>query len=304
MLSRAVRTGVVLAFALLATACAREIRLDLGEPQRVADGVQLYRVNNPGLLDLPGPIAIQILKLDPSRIVLSSALAKDRVVSLETVPDMAARTGALAAINAGFFLVRNGDPAGLLEVEDELVSETSLMRGAVGIIRHPGQPIRLVFDRVSAAVALQYQADGESFSMPVDGVDTTRERGKLMLYTPRYGPDSDTAASGVEWQVSGTPPRITDLRANAGKTPIPRTGAVLSFGGTVLPTALERLTMGQKVAINTSFQTSFGTLPDTWVDAADIVGGAGLLVYKGKPVNDWPARCAEWLRAQGWLEQR
>ena len=34
-------------------------------------------------------------------------------------------------------------------------------------------------------------------------------------------------------------------------------------------------------------------------------GGHGFgMVKPGKPVNDWPARCAEWLRAQGWLEQR
>ena len=34
-------------------------------------------------------------------------------------------------------------------------------------------------------------------------------------------------------------------------------------------------------------------------------GGHGFgMLKQGKPVNDWPVRCAEWLRAQGWLEQR
>ena len=33
-------------------------------------------------------------------------------------------------------------------------------------------------------------------------------------------------------------------------------------------------------------------------------GGHGFgMLRQGKPVNDWPARCAEWLRAQGWLEK-
>lgn len=277
----------MVAVALVAAACAGETRLDLGPPQQVADGVRLYRVNNPAVLDSPGPVGIQILRLDPARTMLGSAIAKDRVVSLETVPDMAARTGALAAINAGFFVVRNGDPAGLLEVGDELVSDTSLMRGAVGVVRKPGQPVRLVFDRVSASVTLRYTVAGDAVTTPIDGVNTTRVRGRLMLYTPRYGPDSDTAPGGVEWQIDGPPLRVSDVRANAGKTPIPRNGAVLSFGGTVLPTALERLVVGQHVAIETSFQTALGTLPETWVDAEDIVGGAGLLVFRGKPITDW-----------------
>ncbi len=34
-------------------------------------------------------------------------------------------------------------------------------------------------------------------------------------------------------------------------------------------------------------------------------GGHGFgMLKQGKPVNDWPARCADWLRAQGWLESR
>ena len=249
MCPRALRAAVVVAVACVAAACSGETRLDLGPPQRVADGVELFRVNNPAVLDNPGPLAIQILRIDPARAELSSAIANNRVVSLETVPEMAARTGALAAINAGFFVVRNGDPAGLLEVGDELVSETGLMRGAMGVVRKPGQPVRLVFDRVSAGVTLRYTVDVEVVTARIDGVNTTRVRGKLMLYTPRYGPDSDTAPAGVEWQLDGTPLAVTAVRANAGKTAIPRAGAVLSFGGTVLPMALERLTVGQAVAI-------------------------------------------------------
>ena len=285
--ARLVLAVVTVALVAVTTGCARGIRLDLGAPERVADGVLLYRLANPSLLDSPGPIAVQVLRLDPAKVDLRCALARDRVMALETIPEMAARTNALAAVNAGFFVVRNGDPAGLLEVAGELVSESALMRGAVGVVRAPGKPIRLVFDRVTAAVTLRLQAGNEPFTVPVDGIDTTRIRGKLMLYTPRFGQDSDTADTGVEWQVAGLPPRVTARRPNAGRTPIPQDGFVLSFGGTVLPTALERLETGQLVSFETTFQTSFGTLPDTWSEAGDIVGGAGLLVYRGTPVSDW-----------------
>jgi exopolysaccharide biosynthesis protein len=61
----------------------------------------------------------------------------------------------------------------------------------------------------------------------------------------------------------------------------------LSFGGTVLPTGLERLDAGQEVSIQTQFHPLLGTRPEQWVQAQDIVGGAGLLVHQGKPIADW-----------------
>jgi hypothetical protein len=208
-------------------------------------------------------------------------------MQLETVPEIAERSGAIAAVNAGFFGVRNGDPAGVLELRDELVSDSALTRGAVGIVRAPGKPLSLIFDRVSASLSLSYTAGGESFTQEINGVDTTRVRGQLMLYTPRFGPDSDMADTGVEWQLAGSPLRVIARRPNAGRTPIPDAGAVLSFGGTVLPTGLERLDAGQEVSIRTHFRTLLGTAPEQWVQAQDIVGGAGLLVHQGKPMADW-----------------
>ncbi|MCU0251501.1 MAG: phosphodiester glycosidase family protein [Vicinamibacterales bacterium] len=239
-------------------------------------------------------MAVQILRLDPAKVDLRSALARDRVMQLETVPDIAARTGAMAAVNAGFFNVKNGDPAGVLELGDELVSDSPLTRGAVGIVRAPGKPLSLVFDRVGAALSLSYAAGGESFTQEISGVDTTRVRGQLMLYTPRFGPDSDMAGTGVEWQLAGRPLRVRERRPNAGRTPIPDDGVVLSFGGTVLPTGLERLDAGQEVSIQTHFRVLLGTRPDQWVQAQDIVGGAGLLVLHGQPIAGW---ASEQLRA-------
>jgi len=287
-------TLTVAALAWLASGCPRETAINLGNPEKVADGVQLFRLDNPDLLDPPGPIAVQILRLDPARVDLGSALARDRVMQLESVPDIASRSGAIAAVNAGFFVVKNGDPAGVLELRDELVSDSPLTRGAVGIVRAPGKALSLIFDRVSASLSLSYTAGGESFTQEISGVDTTRVRGQLMLYTPRFGPDSDMADTGVEWQLAGSPLRVIERRPNAGRTRIPDNGVVLSFGGTVLPTGLERLEAGQEVSIQTHFRTLLGTTPEQWTQAQDIVGGAGLLVHQGKPMTDWSS---EQLRA-------
>jgi exopolysaccharide biosynthesis protein len=291
---RASHALAVAAAAWLAAGCPRETAIDLGRPEQVADGVQLYRIDDSSLLDPPGPVAVQILRLDPAKVDLRSVLAHDRVMQLETVPGIAARTNAIAAVNAGFFVVRNGDPAGVLELRDELVSDSPLTRGAVGIVRAAGKPLSLVFDRVSASLSLSYAVDGETITQEIDGVDTTRVRGQLMLYTPRFGPDSDMADTGVEWQLAGSPLRVTARRPNAGRTPIPENGIVLSFGGTVLPTGLERLDVGREVSVQTRFRTLLGTRAEQWIQAHDIVSGAGLLVHDGRPLNDWSA---EQLRA-------
>ena len=286
-------TGLRLAALLLtivaASACARETTLDLGKPEKIADGVQLYRLNNPTLLDPPGLVAVQVLRVDPAKVDLRFMLAQDKPVALETVGDMAGRTHAIAAINAGFFNVKNGDPVGVLRIDGELVSDMAMTRGAVGLIRGPDSPVKLVFDRVSASMSLEYQCNRETLTADIDGVDTTRARSKLMLYTPRYGPDSDTADTGVEWQLAaqGGVFRVSERRPNAGKTPIPKDGAVLSYGGTVLPAALEGLDADQDVVLRIHFRTRLGTNEAQWQRANDIVSGAGLLVYAGQPLQDW-----------------
>jgi hypothetical protein len=115
--------------------------------ERIADGVELQRISDPSLLSPAGPIAVQALKLDPRAVTLEIAVAADRLPARETVADIAARRKALAAINAGFFVLENGAPAGLLKVRGRVIGFTTRARGAVGFLEQRGQT-RLLFDRV------------------------------------------------------------------------------------------------------------------------------------------------------------
>ena len=73
----------------------------------------------------------------------------------------------------------------------------ALTRGAVGIIRTPGRPLSLIFDRVSANVTLRYTIGGEEITPAIDGVDTTRARGRR-AHGPRWaGVDGRDVAEGV-----------------------------------------------------------------------------------------------------------
>ena len=258
----------------------------LGAPEVVADGVRLYHLTDSTLLDGPGPIAIDLLRLDPARVDLASALALDEVMGREPVLKLSARHGALAAVNAGFFLP-NGDPAGILKVGGELVSETDRARGAVGVLPRASDRLILLFDRVTADVSLRFDAGQGPETFEIAGVDTTRRRGALMLFTPRYHEHTDTAGNGTEWVLRGSPPLVMERRRGSGQAPIPRDGFVLSFGGVDPPAPLAALDVGTRVSLEWRYQATLGTSAARWQEASDVVGGAGLLVKDGRALDQW-----------------
>jgi hypothetical protein len=120
----------------------------IGPAEIIADGVLLYRLDDPTMLSPEGHVAVQALRLDPRTVRLETALAGDRLPARETVLSMASRRGALAAVNAGFFALADGRPQALLKHAGALVGRTLRPRGTVGITnRRRGPP--LLFDRVT-----------------------------------------------------------------------------------------------------------------------------------------------------------
>jgi hypothetical protein len=274
---------VLLFLLCLLSACRSGDDRGLGSPSPIAPGVALYHIFDQSLLDPAGPIGVQVLRIDPQRVRLRSALAQGKIVGTETVSAMAERHGAIAAINAGFF-APNGDPLGLLQVDGELVSDTARPRGAIAVDVDANGRTRLLFDVVTAQARLVLD-DGQD--VPIAGVDTVRHRGKLMLFTPKYHEHTDTAANGIEWVIAGSPPAVRERRVDAGSTPIPADGFVLSFGGLEPPPPLDRLDVGARVRIERRFATRHGTPPSAWADSDHLIGGAGLLVRDGQPVAEW-----------------
>ena len=259
----------------------------LGAPQLIAPGVELYTSQDPTLVEPAGPSALYLLKLDPAKVTLSSAHAYDEMIGLETTDVIAARHHAIAAVNAGFFNTRNGDPASVLKISGELVSDTSSPRGVVAISAAGQGRQTLTFDQLSAKQDLRFTAAGKDWVLPVDGVDTTRARGKLMLYTPMYHADTDTALNGTEIIASGVPLTVREVRPNMGHTPIPRDGVVFSYGGLELPPALAELSPGVKISLTTNWKSLNNVPTSVFESAVDIVNGAGLLRRAGQVIADW-----------------
>ena len=284
------RVSALLVILALAGACLRVDQAAwLGAPTSLAPGVDFFQATDETLVDPAGPIAVYLLRLDPDRAQIESGLSNDEVVDAERVDGIAARAGALAAVNAGFFNVKNGEPAGLLKVAGELVSDNVLTRGAVAIHSRPGARQEYFFDQAAVRLQARFKADAQDAVVPIDGVDTTRERGKLMLYTPKYNEDTDTAANGTEWVLQGSPLKVVDVRRDLGRTVIPRDGAVLSFGGLEPPAPLDWLLVGTTVAFEPVWKILNGTPVERFETARDVINGAGLLVRDGVTMSNWLA---------------
>ncbi|MEZ5316730.1 MAG: phosphodiester glycosidase family protein [Vicinamibacterales bacterium] len=289
--------------ALFAAACGRATPTTgwLEPVQNVAPGVELYRTTDATLVEPPAPVSAFLLRLDPVKIRLESALANGEVMGAERVDAIAARHGAVAAVNGGFFNTRNGEPVGLLKVAGELVSDAAATKGGVVVRETEDGRTTLVFDRISARVVMTARSGDRTWTVPIDGVDTTRVRGRLMLYTPAYHPDTDTAPNGTEWVLDGAPLRVVDIQSNVGRARIPRAGMTLSFGGLDLPADLADLVEGVEVSFRTEWQTAGGVPVDHLESAAHIVQGAGLLRRAGEVIRDWSV---ENLRADTFTEMR
>jgi len=286
---------ITLVVAIAIAPAAQETVPGLGAGRTVAPGVLHFTITDPALLNPPAPISVQLLRLDLTQVDLTTDLSLGDRQGRATVLSAARRRQAIAAVNAGFFSLNNGDPVGPLRIDGELVSDGTLGRAAAAMIPNGrgGKP-SWFFDRAGVALAAVLEHGG---SIAVDGVDTTRAVGALMLYTPRYGPHSDTAPTGTEWvlepQAGGTGAGagagyvVKERRPQVGKSPIPRQGLVLSYGGLAPPAPLDKLAAGDRLTIRETWKPGSGQAADRWRAATDVVSGAGLLRRGGADVRDW-----------------
>ena len=284
------RIAALLVTLTLAVACLHNGQAQwLGSPKSIAPGVDLFQTRDSTLVEAPAPGGVVQLRVDPEGGRIEKALSNDEVMEAERVDGIAKRRNAIAAVNAGFFNVKNGEPTGVLKIAGELVSDTTLTRGALAIHSPPGGRQHFYFDQASAKVVARFRAGAEDVTVALDGVDPTRERGSLMLYTPAYHGDTDTAPNGTEWVLDGNPLAVIDIRKDRGRTPIPRTGAVLSFGGLELTPPLALLARGTAITFETTWKVLNGTPVDHFEQARDVVSGAGLLMRDGAPMSGWLA---------------
>lgn len=219
---------------------------------------------------------IHALVLDPSRVRQELGRAMDEGVGTETVSSLAARHGALAAVNGGYFRTAGidpGEPAGLLEVSGRVLSEPSQRRPGLAVMDAAGG-IR------AAVVMVDFQAEviaEGGAGKPIDGVNRPRGDDELILFTPEFHRTTLTSPGGVEAVAVGG--MVTAVRDGEGSATIPEGGYVLSASGKAGQWVREHIQAGRTVTLKTAAIVS----PQPEFTPDFIIGGGPVLVRAGKP---------------------
>jgi len=251
-----------------------------------------------------GPWVVNVLTVDPRRYrgELSAALATDIVPEKETTSSIAARLGATAAINGGFYVVDEtmgtpGDLAGISVLDGELVSEAIRDRPAL-VLRHPSGRGASV-DRVSTKLRVRAE-DGAQ--QPVDGLNRTpglifncggvddepfdrpahdyvcRDADEIIVVTPIFG---ETADAGAGFQVTLDRRGVVTARQDERGGPIPEDGVLVQATGTSASWLSAHAPLGSRLRISQDLRDERGRRVRL-TPRTDMVNGGPTLVQRGR----------------------
>jgi exopolysaccharide biosynthesis protein len=260
------------------------------EFKTVHDGVEYAEVTK----EISGvKVNMNLLRLDLTRVRLDVVHAMDEAIGVEKTSSLAARYGALAAINAGFFRLDSslyaGDAAGILMIDRELLSESQNNRVALFINNHA------VSDKVSIThfeANSSFRIKGKTFFC--SGINRERKENEIVLYTSRFHRTTLTDKSGVEIVVSGR--KITAINSGIGSSVIPEGGYVISINGKMRDEILPLVRLGRTITLLPvpSFHVEGGwpgsemmRTMQTFISAEHIVGGVPQLIKDGKVDITW-----------------
>lgn len=230
------------------------ITLDAPVIETLAPGVDYGEYD---LLTSAGPIVVRAIAVAPhaANVQLNSVLADDTLASAgETVSSMAARTGAIAGINADYFDIgRTNRPTNIVVRDGSLV-------------RSPRKRYALVLSRANPPQILEAALVGtvqlSDHSVALDAVNADPGRGTTVL-TPSFGPvaPANDLTLVALTPTSGTPPfatyRVTGIADNTAPQPpgyylaigldayatagVPNAGDAIAISGDLTPVALNDL---------------------------------------------------------------
>ncbi len=224
------------------------------------------------------PWSIHVLRIDPSQAVLDVFHARDHAVGLERVSELAARRNAIAAINGGYFRTTGtfaGDSTGTLQIDGKILSEPDRGRAAVGLVRTRQGGTRLIMGHV----AWRGSVKAGNTTRRLNGLNRPRGANELVLFTPEFNETTLTDGTGTEVLVRDG--RVVEIRADAGSTPIPRDGFVVSATGTAA-VWLRTLATGTRVRAAVGLEPVDDLPRNPWRDAEDILGAGPKLVTAGR----------------------
>lgn len=250
------------------------------EWRTIAEGVEHAQVRR----EFSGkPVDINLLRLDLRKVRINVKHALDRALGTETTSSIASRNNAIAAINAGFFRLDTsefaGDPAGILMIDGQLLSEPEKDR--VQLITSNGRDRTAVFF-AKTTISLSARVGPEIIELT--GINRARAESDVVLYTPEFGPTTMTDKNGVEMVVSKG--RAAFVSVGLGNSAIPPEGFVISGSGRFRSTVLDAARTGAPV----TFIRKWDGLPRELTrdrNTLDITNGVPQLISSGKIDITW-----------------
>jgi len=250
-----------------------------------------------------GPWVVHVLRVNPDRYdgTLAPELATEIVPERELLTGISARTGALAAVNGGYFVIgpndgTPGDLAGISMLEGDLVSEA--VDGRTSLILPEGDgasaDVAALSDELSARSSdgATRLVDGKNRKPSLirgcggeGGDDPTNEPkhdftctdpSELILFTPVFG-ESTEPGEGAE-AVLDASGRVTALREGRGG-PIAPDGSVLSGTGKGAAWLRAHAEPGQRIRLSESISGERARIGDQ----TGVVNGGPRLLEDGEP---------------------
>jgi exopolysaccharide biosynthesis protein len=233
------------------------------------------------------PVKMNLLRLDLTKVRLDVVHAMDSAIGLEKTSSIAARYGAFAAINAGFFRIDKsifeGDDVGLLMIDKNLLSESYSNRCALIIGNLPDKTLANI-GRTNAAATIFIKK--ESFAV---GINRERKDDDIVIFTNFFNRTTLTDPNGTEFIVRKN--KVRRILDKKGSGEIPDDGFVISVSGKKREEFLRLLKIGTKVSKESSFSVnSNGPRPNLLgLFAEDAVSGVPQLIKDGGVEITWEA---------------
>lgn len=254
------------------------------ESNPVSPGVELLSYH---AVAANGPVVVYVLKIDLTNqyVKINTMVGSDGSLDKnEKVTEMAARNGAVAAVNGDFFQMKDsGRPIGLTYAEGNLITSPALRSDMYGFgITGGKSPVIDIFTFSGKVIA----PGGKSF--PLSGINkpdylvaggSSADLNSLKMYTTGWGKTSrgkiEDLEEVVELVVSAG--KVKEVRSNQPPVPIPVDGYVLSGSGPAARFLLDNFSPGAGVEV----EYAVGPVYDLFA----AVGGQALLVQGGKLPN-------------------
>jgi len=187
------------------------------------------------------PLVVNVARVAPDaeatlRAVLSNEQVSGAAPLLERTSSMCARVNCLVALNGDFAAVGSDQPIGGLITGGRLLRTPS----------DTHHQLSVTGDGHLSAGSFEWQGQlvpTDLRPLRLDGVNVARPDGKLVLYTPAFGPTTETAGPGASLVLRSVEPagplrlgqtstvKLVSLVEETAPVPIPADGAVLSASG-------------------------------------------------------------------------